>query len=231
LQKRSPGDASTLDRIARGFVRGVAWAAPLLATTACSPKIQEFRAEPNVACPGSVVTLSWKASTGGHLRAVPLGSTSADLGKVAASGSLSVQPQTTTTYLLTVENLFGQASLDADVQISEGQKLSIGQSVADPSAGCSGGEIWVVAQLPTGDWDPQAIVGQVSTADAHRYHVEHAGKSADLVPGEPSAALAGVPVGGPWTLRAKLGSGEQCGTPSVPPTLGVQVILGCTPGH
>ncbi|HVZ35320.1 MAG TPA: hypothetical protein VG963_22995 [Polyangiaceae bacterium] len=177
------------------------------------------------------MTLSWKASTGGHLQAVPSNATSTDLGQVAASGSLSVQPQTTTKYLLTVENLFGSASLDADVQVSGGQTLSIGQSVADPSAGCSGGEIWVVAQLPVGDWDPQAIVGQVSTADAHRYHVEHAGKSADLVPGEPSAALAGVPVGGPWTLRASLGSGEQCGTPSVPPTLGVQVILGCSPGH
>jgi hypothetical protein len=209
----------------------MACAAPLLAAAACSPKIQEFRADPNVACPGSAVTLRWKASTGGHLRAVPLGSATADLGEVAASGSRSVQPQTTTKYLLSVENLFGKASLDADVQISGGQKLSIGQSVADPSAGCSGGEIWVVAQLPAGDWDPAALVGQVSTADAHRYHVEHAGKSAELVPGEPSAALAGVPVGGPWTLKASLGSGEQCGTPNVPPTLGVQVILGCTPGH
>jgi hypothetical protein len=77
------------------------------------------------------------------------------------------------------------------------------------------------------------MVGPVTTLteDKHTYHVEHAGKAADLTPGASTDAFVGLPLTGEWKLSLTLLAPEQCGSPSVPRNLGVQVLTSCSKGR
>jgi hypothetical protein len=202
-------------------------AALLTCVCSCSPSIYTFKAEPNRVCSGDAVTLSWNASKGGLISGPQAP------GAVDAQGSAQVSPRGgTVRYHFEVRNLFGSAARDVDVEVADGKLGPIGQSIADPSATCSGSTLGVTAVAPPELVSSHLLVGTISTLaeDRHAYHVEHAGKSADLTPGSSTDAFKGLSLSGEWRLSLTLLAGEQCGTPSVPRNLGVQVVTSCTPG-
>ena len=204
---------------------------PLLFLCTCSaPAIYSFHASPNKICEGDSVTLDWSASKEGTISAQPAQHAP---GKVPAKGSASLVPTSSARFHLEVSNSWGSAGRDDDVELLSGRSMPIGQSVADPSATCSGSTLSVTALLATTDtWSAHAVVGGVTTLaeDKHRYHVEHAGLKLDLAPGDLSQVFKGTPVAGAWALSLTLLDGEKCGAESVPHNLGIQLVAACSRG-
>lgn len=193
----------------------------------CAPSIHGFRAQPNVVCSGGGTTLTWSASTDGTLSAVPADPT---LGSVDANGSRAVTPAAPTRYRLTVKRLWNSVSRDVDVEVlvAPGEARQIGASVADPSATCEASTLAVTVSAPASAWDPHIQVSSVGvTAGVNRtYRVEHGGRSAEVAPGAPSAAFAGLPVQGDWRLSTALAAPEACGR-NVPRSLIIDVASTC----
>jgi hypothetical protein len=81
---------------------------------------------------------------------------------------------------------------------------------------------------PASAWDPHLQVASVALAAGvnRTYVVEHAGRSANLAPGSPSNAFAGLPVQGSWRLATPLGPTEACGR-NVPRSLLIDVSSTC----
>lgn len=211
----------------RGGGRTAAFALAATAALACSPSIHGFRAEPNVVCGGGRTTLIWSASTDGRLSAAPA---DASLGPVDATGTRVVSPAAPTTYRLTVKHLWKSVSQDVAVEVltTPGEARQIGASVADPSVTCADGRLGVTVTAPASAWDPHIQVTSVGlTAGVNRtYRVEHAGRSAEVAPGAPSAAFAGLPVQGDWRLSTVLAPPEACGR-NVPRSLIIDVASTC----
>ncbi len=195
----------------------------------CSAGIYDFRATPNVICAGSQTTLTWNATTDGTLSAVPA---DASLGPVAANGTRAVSPAGPTTYRLTVKRLWKNAARDAAVEVvvAPSEAKQIGASVADPSTTCEGNTLALTVTAPPADWDARIKVARVGLiAGVNRtYSVEHEGRSADVAPGAPSTAFAGLPVQGSWRLSTPLGPSEACGR-NVPRSLIIEVTSTCAP--
>jgi hypothetical protein len=191
----------------------------------CGPSICFFEAKPNRICRGDVVTLSWHASRDGTITSSARGAVSSS---VSQSGTKQVSPPATVRYRLEVSNLFGSAARDVDVEVANGKTGAIGQSVS-PTATCVGTALGVTALAPAALVSSSLSVGAVTTLDedSHVYHIEHAGKSADLSPGAATNAFEGTPLCGPWKLSVTLLPGEQCATPSLPVNLGVKVAALC----
>ena len=123
-----------------------------------------------------------------------------------------------TTYRLRVATLFSKKTTEASVQVvsAPDSPAKIGASIADPSAGCAPGRLWVTARVPAEAWDPQLRVGVVWSSDGRSYQVEHASKTANVAQGAPSGDFRGDPIAGDWKLEMALRPGEACGTPSLP---------------
>ena len=60
-----------------------------------------------------------------------------------------MHPTQTTKYRVDVKNLFGKDAREVDVSVPANQSVPVGQSVADPSAGCNDTSVWVTAVAPT----------------------------------------------------------------------------------
>ncbi len=192
----------------------------------CAPQVHSFMAEPNVICIGSSSKLTWAASTDGTLSSTPVVEPPR---QVTANGGLSVAAATTTRFHLEVSNLFGSDGRDVDVSVLASPEVKVlGQSVADPSAGCDASNLWVTAVAPANFWDSRLKVGLVSSTDNRSYHLEHAGRVTDVTPGKPSNAFAGLDVSGPWRLVTPLAAGEACGH-QTPPSLMIGVAAACQP--
>lgn len=73
-------------------------------------------ANPELIEPGEAVTLTWSSSGANSVRIDP------GLGAVAASGSVTVHPQQTTSYTLTAANAAGTTEVTATVAINSGKK-------------------------------------------------------------------------------------------------------------
>jgi len=198
----------------------------LLFVLGCSPGIQSFRAEPNVICSGAPTTLSWNASDDGTLSSTPPDAT---LGPVPAIGTRAVTPAAATTYRLTVKSGWKTVSRDLGVEVvSVPEAKTIGASVADPSTTCEGNTLAVTVTAPASAWDARIQVATVGLAPGvdRTYHIEHAGRSADVSAGAPSAAFAGLPVQGSWRLSTPLAPTEACGR-NVPRSLIIEVASTC----
>jgi len=104
----------------------------------------------------------------------------------------------------------------------------IGASVADPSTTCDGHTLAVSVDAPAAAWDARIQVASVGLAAGvnRTYHVEHAGRSADISPGAPSTVFAGLPVQGSWRLSTPLAPTEVCGR-NVPRSLIIEVASTC----
>jgi len=193
----------------------------------CSPGIQGFRVEPNVICGGGQATLSWIASDDGTLSSVPPDAT---LGPVSATGTRAVTPAAPTTYRLTVARWGKTAFREIGVEVvsAPAEAKPIGASVADPSTTCDGHTLAVSVDAPAAAWDARIQVASVGLAAGvnRTYHVEHAGRSADISPGAPSTVFAGLPVQGSWRLSTPLAPTEVCGR-NVPRSLIIEVASTC----
>jgi hypothetical protein len=193
----------------------------------CSPGIQAFRAAPNVICGGGQATLTWIASDDGTLSSIPPDAT---LGPVSATGTRAVTPSAPTTYRLTVTR-WGKAAfreIGVEVVSAPVEAKAIGASVADPSTTCDGHTLAITVDAPASAWDARIQVAAVGLAAGvnRTYHVEHAGRSADISPGAPSALFAGLAVQGSWRLSTPLAPTEACGR-NVPRSLIIEVASTC----
>ena len=210
--------------------RSIAAGALVATALGCSPSIHSFRAEPNVVCSGTPTTLSWTASNGGRLSAIPA---DPSLGSVDATGSRAVTPAAATTYRLTVERMGKTAARDVAVEVvtAPADAKQIGASVADPSTTCEGNTLAVTVTAPPAAWDPRIQVTRVALAPGvnRTYIVEHAGRSASITPATPSTAFGGLPVQGSWRLSTPLGPAEACGR-NVPRSLLIEVSSTCGQG-
>jgi hypothetical protein len=197
------------------------------AALGCTPSIHAFRAEPNVVCSGGPTTLTWSASSDGSLSAVP---TDPTLGPVDANGTRAVTPAVPTTYRLTIKRLWKSVSRDAGVEVlvSPREARQIGASVADPSTTCEAGTLAVTVSAPASAWDPHIQVTSVGLPSgvSRTYRIAHGGRSAEVAPGAPSAAFAGLPVQGDWRLSTALVAPEACGR-TVPRSLIIDVASTC----
>jgi len=76
------------------------------------PVIDSFAADPNNIIPGTSSMLSWSVSNATRV------SMDQDIGTVSLTGSTSVSPSTTTTYILTAANASGSVTAEAQVLVS-----------------------------------------------------------------------------------------------------------------
>jgi len=202
----------------------------VLCAACCGPSVQSFVARPNVICAGSAVQLSWQASTNGVLSAKAPPSA---LGNVPASGTREVSPHSTTTYRLDVHNFWGSDAREVDVDVKAGSgKKPVGQSVADPATTCSSATLTVVDELKPTSWGSDLTVAGVELPEnVNRIiKVQHGDRETELRPTMRSSdRLAGLSVIGTWTLSTPLDQSETCGTPTIPRSLTILVILECKP--
>lgn len=213
----------------RGTCARTAALAAVAGTLSCGPSIQRFEAHPNVICAGTPVTLAWHASTSGKLAESPLAGarSGAEQTEVNADGSREVRPREPTKYRLEVDNWFGDAAREVDVDVRTGEEVAIGETVADPSAGCDATHVWVEANAPRNMWDARVRVGSVKSVDDRPLHIEHGGLAEDLASGATSMKFEGQEITGPWKLVATLRAGETCGTPNMPRVLGFRATTAC----
>ncbi|MFI5306164.1 MAG: hypothetical protein ACHQ53_02365 [Polyangiales bacterium] len=197
---------------------------------ACKPTIHSFRVDPNVACKGTAVQLTWDATSGGEIESQPF---TPGIGKVAKTGTLAVTPSATTKFRFSASNLWGRAfrEVDVDVRAASSPPKAIGASVADPSTTCEGTTLALTVVAPPTDWDEHVRVAEIELLPnvVRHYHVEHEGKSAELDPGQRSAVFAGLPARGKWLLSTPLQAGEACGQ-NVPRNLSINVYPACSEG-
>ena len=204
----------------------------LLLCASCKPAIYSFEAKPNMSCPGTPFTLSWNASKTGTVTAKPY---ALDFEVPERTGEKRVTtPDGTTRYHFHVENIWGEDNREVDVRVPVSKPVPVGQSIVDDSARCTDGKLSVTAKAPPPLWQSNLVVAQLTTlpGDPHTYHLEHAGKTADVAPGDTSSAFAGTLVAGDWLLSITLNSEEHCMAPdapaNVPLNLGVNLTTACT---
>jgi hypothetical protein len=200
-----------------------------LNTIGCTPQVTEFAAQPQDICTGTPVIIRWQVKGNAVLSSQPLIADAA-LGVVPASGSITVVPKKTTLFHLDVKRGFKSTAAEQEVKVidSDSAPKTIGQSLADPSAGCDQTSVWVTDNAT--HWDPKLRVVRVVSHDGRRYHIEHQGHSGDVSATVPSTAFSGTSVKGKWLLKMELKHGEACGTASIPRSLMVDVYTACEPG-
>ena len=101
------------------------------------PLIEEFKANPLVSKPGEPVTLTWNTSHASVVSIDPLGT------EVGASGSIDVNPESTTTYTITASSEHGTATKSLTVEVDASDRLLFlvaGQSNASGTGLEEGGE-------------------------------------------------------------------------------------------
>jgi len=187
-------------------------------------KVHQFTATPAKVCRGESVTLSWDATARGAITASPPNSSP---GSVFAQGTSVVTPSASGKYHLEVSTLVASDARDVSVEVAEGKSAPISSSSSDASASCVGKISTVTAVAPAELAGAKIAFVTSDKSDAHTYHIEHDGKSAELAPGASLQTFKGSPVAGEWTLALTLLAGEKCGAPSAPPKLSVIVVTAC----
>jgi hypothetical protein len=196
-------------------------------STGCAPTAK-LVANPTVVCPGRAVRLVWEGSSAGVLTSEPASPESSGPGEVAASGSRTVHPRTSTTYRLEVGSILAKSAAATTVRVPEAP--TDGVRVA-PSGGpedgvaCLGDRIRATAHVPADAADARLRVDLVTSADGRSYHVSHQ-VAQDAVGPEASAAFRDLPLAGAWTLETALRPGEECGA-TPPESLSIRVSLIC----
>ena len=175
----------------------------LLFSVGCATAQPTLRATPNIVCSGRGAYLEWEGSCRGEISSEP---PDASLGAVASKGAKEVYPTESTKYRFRVATLFGRKTSEASVKVvsAPDSPAKIGASIADPSAGCAPGRLWVTARVPAEAWDPQLRIGTVSSSDGRTYQVGHASKTADVAQGSPSSDFRGDRIAGDWKLEMAL---------------------------
>jgi hypothetical protein len=199
----------------------------LAGITGCAPTAK-LVAEPAVVCPGRAVRLVWEGSSAGVITSEPASSDSAGLGEVAASGSKTVHPRTSTTYRFEVGSVLAKRAAATTVRVPEAPKDGVRvapSGSAEDSVACLGDRLRATAHVPADAWDKRLRVDLVSSADGRSYQVSHQ-VARDRVGPEDSAAFRDLPLAGAWTLETALRPGEECGA-TPPESLSIRVSLIC----
>jgi hypothetical protein len=184
-------------------------------------KIESFEALPRYACVGEAVVLTWKIKGDAVLAVDPPTPT------VNQDGRHVIHPRANTRVTLVAERFFDSSKPAVqEITVSQAESQLVTAPVDDQGT-CAGG----VLRMPVtiSQFSDAIKVARVSTAadDPHSYTVEHEGRSGMVAPNATSDAFAGTPINGAWTLSAALLPSEQCGTPTLPRNLVVQVTTQC----
>ena len=173
-------------------------------TTNYVPVITTFGADAGYIQPGQKSTLSWSVDNADTVTITP------SIGVVAASGSYTVSPRYTTTYMLTAKNSLGTVGASTTVTVSPltyttRSDISAGTVVADEYTGSDGGDSGT-ALVTSGPGTPDILTDS-------RWVVYllflgllalGAGVAVYLLLRKPSAAYAGVRAGGSTVCIASM---------------------------
>jgi hypothetical protein len=193
----------------------------------CAPAAK-LVANPTVVCPGRAVRLTWEGSSAGVITSEPASPEGSGLGEVAASGSRTVRPRTSTIYRFEVGSVFAKRTAATTVRVPEAPKEGVRiapSGSAEDGVACLGDRIRATAHVPADAWDARLRVDLVSSADGRSYQVSHQ-VARDRVGPDASAAFRDLPLAGAWTLETALRPGEECGA-TPPESLSLQVSLIC----
>jgi hypothetical protein len=181
---------------------------------ACGPKISEFSATPRRICAGDTVRLTFKTRGTPHLLVVRHGTAVAD----------------TTSYILVAESRGKQAYSPMDVVTFS----PAARPVLAFDTDLLGRDSLVASDtLRPETWPDVLRLGEVLADSGRPLVVRHGGKEGVVDPDEEgNMAWQGMPVSGPWELRAGLIPGETAGDPAhAPPEhLYLRLSLACGTG-
>ncbi len=195
-----------------------------IAPIACA-KIERFEALPRYACAGEAVTLSWKIKGDAELSIDP------DTPVEKAAGNRVIHP-TANTRITLVANRFFHSSKPSiqEITVKQADSKLVTAAVGDEGT-CADNVLRMPVKVS--QFSDNVLVARVSAAadDGHTYAVEHEGHAGTVSPQAQSDAFAGTHINGDWVLAATLLPGEQCGTPTLPRNLVVQVTTQCSGGQ
>ena len=201
----------------------------VLSLSACNPHVTQFTANPRHVCAGEPVQVEWRVVGSARITVTPPSDRLPD-GPVGEEGRAVIAPKTNTNVELQVARLFGNPTGSVqEIEVAAGAPrrevltASLGDAASTPS--CKEGR--VTATVHARHFSPQVKVATVVSHpnDGRTYEVQHAGRSAIIMPGEVLAVFRGTPLAGDWTLSAPVGEGQTCET--VPPVLVLDVNTQC----
>jgi hypothetical protein len=152
---------------------------------------------------------------------------------VADEGHLSVAPEKTTDFVLSVTRFLGHGTSSMRTVRVRGADpaLPIVAPLDDVhDAGCGNDRIWATAKANGFARGLKVASVEGLSGDAHAYDVVHLGRRATVRAGTASQDFAGTEVDGDWVLTTPLLPGERCGTQTLPRNLSVSVTTQCVPG-
>lgn len=198
-------------------------AALCVCVSSCAPKIRAFSATPSRLCVGDSTTLVWKAS--GHVSLASRPPVE-DSGLVPSSGSRRFAPPSTTRFELSASRRARTVFARQDVVLLPD---SAEQPLVFATEPLGRDSVLAADSLRDAQWAGTLRVRDVSSRSGRGVRVLHAGRAAVLpADGSPSLEFQGVPLSGPWVLRAALLAGEVMDGATAPPDrLRVLVRLSC----
>lgn len=199
------------------------------ALSACNAHVKTFTAVPRHVCAGEPVELQWSVVGSARVKVDPPSASLPD-GPVEDQGEATIAPSTSTRVELHVTRSLGNPTASVqEIEVLEGEakREELAASLGDPAAtpGCKGGKVWATVHAKRFSSNVKVATVASNQKDDRIYHVEHAGLSATVSPGNVVTTFRGIPIAGDWTLSASVGDGQTCAT--VPPVLVINVVTQC----
>jgi hypothetical protein len=194
----------------------------------CAPDVRNFSASHGYICPGDAVEIAWDVKGSASIEVVPATDEVAN-GHVADSGTLTVHPSQPTQVQLHVTRFLGHPTTRIQqIRMARPELLTV--SLDDSTAGCDADSVW--ATVHARRFAPTLHASRViaKAEDGRAYRIEHLGASASLAAGDSTTTFSALPVLGDWKLVSPLNAQETCGTPSLPPSLTIEVLTECQGG-
>lgn len=195
---------------------------PALALCVGCASIEAFSANPRTVCAGDAVTVTWAATGDVTIGAEP---PLPDTGAKRSSGSQRFVVDRDTRFTVQASRLFSDTRTEADVVVAPPAREFGGV------AACSSTERAIALTVPLGERQVSSTlrVSSVTNVNARAIVLSKGAVRATIPAGGHSAAFAGEPLAGTWTLRADLAPGESCeaALPSVASRLTFRVGFGC----
>jgi hypothetical protein len=207
----------------------------LMILCACT-SVKNIAVDPQVACPGETVTVSWQATGSTRLFQVPLEPGQSDQcidtivagrtpTRVRSQDTIRLPIQQRTVFYVEARGPFGKPAH---------QCVSAFVNDALPLAGisqCSGPRHVVigVARPIDSQWSARAKVGSVKNTNDVTVTVSHGGVTEALAPGIKSAAFVNSDPNGGWAIDYVLPDGPDCGKEGAraPASLSILVLPHC----
>jgi hypothetical protein len=143
----SPTATTTYTLTATNSTGSVTATTTVTVTTPSLPSISSFTASPTSIAPGAVSTLSWTTSGATTITITP-----GTFASTSATGSTGVNPEVTTTYVLTATNAAGSVTATATVTVTAAAVPTITSFTANPTSigsGSSSTLSWVTSGATT----------------------------------------------------------------------------------